>query len=148
MQSRAAYESTTGVNIDALAIQFLPTEGQRFVSQGNALLGVSLSAEQGRVVVTGTQSYNETVVTDPTGHRAVIWAGYNIDGRSIARPRFSQLWFGLRSLVAKPHSTLVALRANCNLSSCAAAHDVLVSFVRSVGPDLANSAVDGAKDGA
>jgi exosortase len=145
-QSRAVYESTAGVGVQALAIEFLPTEGQTFVSEGSALLGASLTAGPAQVVVAGAQSYNETVVTDPSGHRAVIWSGYNVDGRSIAQPRLSQLWLGVRSLVTKPRSMLFALRANCDLSSCAAARDLLASFVRIMGPELTSSNTVGAKD--
>lgn len=133
----ATYASKSGANVEVLAIEFAPSEGKELVSESNALLGPSSAP----VLVVGdkTQSYDEAVVTNPSGHRAVIWSVYNVDGRVISRPRMSQLWFGVRSLVTRPHSVLFVLRATCDVSSCADARELLTNFVRIMGSELTNS---------
>jgi EpsI family protein len=143
-EAHAVYRDDAGRRVEVMAIGYAVQEhGRKLVSEGNTLLGSDLYEISGRPIDGGGQPYYEMVVADAQGRESVIWYVYNIGGRTFVIPAFSQLWYGVRALSEQPYSVLIALRAPCT-QSCASAHELLATFVRSLGGPLAGLASPGA----
>jgi EpsI family protein len=130
-----AYQGPAGQSIEMVAIGYpMQAQGRELVNEENALFGASVNMDTvtESTVTLGQESYIETVVADPTGHRSLVWSVYDIGGREFVTPLLSQLWYGVRSLGGPPYSVLFAFRTPCE-SSCDTARDTLRSFAQNMG---------------
>jgi EpsI family protein len=134
-QWHSAYRGPTG-RVDLVAIGYsTQAQGRELVNSGNSLFGEDdWSEEAQRRVTLGALSYIETVATDASGHRALVWSVYDIGGHEFAVPLMSQLWYGLRSFGGAPYSVLFAFSSSC-AASCDGARDALRAFVQAMGPE-------------
>jgi len=106
------------------------------VNEGNSLLGSGdLTAVTGGSLTRSELPHIEIVACDAQKRRFILWSVYDIGGRKFVTPLFSQLWYGLRSLVRSPYSVLFVYRTACE-PSCDAARARLSRFMNSVGSEI------------
>jgi hypothetical protein len=78
-------------------------------------------------------AFRESVVSDATGARSVIWWRYEVAGRKLVHPFAEQLWYGIDAIVWNPPASLIALHAACG-ADCNSARRALRAFI--AGSDL------------
>lgn len=141
IERRFVYEDSAARRVEVLEIGYSrQQQGSELVNEGNSLLGErGLVAERESTIVSDGRRLRELLAIDDHGHRSLIWSLYDIGGRTFARPIYSQLWYGVRSLHRAPYSALVAFRAACR-SSCVEARVSLQSFAQTFGVDFYVSA--------
>ncbi len=137
LERRAVYEDDAGHAVEVVAIGYpAQAQGRQILSEDNSLLGDSGLSIEAQTVATGPAiPHGEVVVADEHGRRSLIWSFIDIGGHLFAQPVYSQLWYGLRSLVDVPYSALFAMRTLCE-PSCGDAHAILASFLHANGRDL------------
>ncbi|HVW69862.1 MAG TPA: EpsI family protein [Steroidobacteraceae bacterium] len=142
IQWHVAYEGAGANRVEVVGVGYDAQEqGRELVNEGNSLLGNdALTVLEDRMVAAHDIPYREALITDPQGHRWVIWSVYDIGGRQFVVPLFSQLWYGVSSLTGTPYSALFAFRASC-VPTCDAARAVLSSFLRDMSGEVFTSVV-------
>jgi EpsI family protein len=130
-----AYEDGSGDNVELVAIGYpLQGQGRELVNEENSLFGSGSNSEaQSKIDLDGTY-YVEFLVVDDKGQRSLVWSIYDIGGREFVTPLFSQLWYGVRSLMGPPYSVQFAFRTPCK-TSCNSARGTLQRFLRAMGPE-------------
>jgi EpsI family protein len=136
-QDLAAYRDSSNRTVEVLSVIYrVQRQGAELVSWKNSLLGEGgLESHGGSNQTLPSGSFHETVATDRTDQRSIVWSSYEVGGRTFVRPLFSQVWYGVRSILGEPASGLVALRAEC-APTCESARDTLTKFVEDMGTDL------------
>jgi EpsI family protein len=136
-ERHVSYTNAAGATVEVLAIGYrLQEQGRELVNEGNSLFGThTVTVLTSQTVEAYGQRYWELVTADAEGHRSMIWCIYDIGGHTFVIPITSQVWYGLRSLTARPYSVLFALKVPCT-STCSEARGTLGSFVLRMGADL------------
>jgi EpsI family protein len=132
---KASYVNRAGRTVEAYTVVYLfQRQGHEVVGEGNVLEGAD-----GVMSTTANPTFRESIVKDARGEQFLVWSAYDIGGRRIVRPIFSQLWYGLRRASgATPYSALYAFRTSC-AGSCADARATLSSFVGEVADEFPRS---------
>jgi EpsI family protein len=124
----ASYVDRAGRTVEVLVVSYRrQRQGAELVNYANSLPGAALDARAESTVVVDGVPFIETEVVDRAGRRSLIWSHYEIGGARFAVPLYSQLWYGIASLVSAPQSLLVANRAICE-NDCEPARATLRSF--------------------
>lgn len=138
-ESLARYTNASGESIETFTVAYrVQNQNAKLVSFWNHLLGgdTGLKRQSTHTVHTPSGAWQETLATDSTGQRSLIWSRYRVGNRLFVRPRLSQLWYGLRALVLRPPvSSLTALRAAC-VPDCAAARHNLRAQAERIHPTI------------
>jgi len=122
-ESLMRYTDSSGQPVDAFAVAYrVQTQLAKLLGYRNDLLGHPERMRQlsMRMVDSPVGRWQEIVALDADGSRSLIWTRYRIGNRVFARPRTSQLWYGLAAIVSPPVSSLTALRTAC-VPDCKAA---------------------------
>lgn len=121
-----------GADLQLYAVAYAEQrQGKELTGHTVSVLGASL---QRRKAARGPGEWLEIEATDTAGTRWLVWYSYQIDGRGFVSASRMQVYYGLRSLVDSPASSLVALRTRCAADQCAQARAVLNSFVGTLHP--------------
>lgn len=137
-ESLASYRGPSGEPLQAYAVAYrVQTQRAKLLGYWNQLLGPkgAMKAQSVRLVDSPSGRWRETVTLDADGSRALIWTRYRIGNREFARPRLSQLWYGLAAIVKPPMSSLTALRTAC-VPDCNGARARLSTAARWLHPAL------------
>ncbi len=135
-ESLQVYTDATGQSVEAFAVAYrIQTQQGKLLGYGNHLVGANHRWRNvaTRIVHSPSGPWRETLTANSAGTRALIWSRYRIGNRYFVKPRLSQLWYGLESLVRPPVSSLIALRTRCT-ADCKAARARLRSAVETVQP--------------
>jgi exosortase len=122
-ESLTRYTDPAARPVDAFAVAYrVQTQQAKLLGYWNDLLGHPEQMRQQSVGMADSPvgRWQEIVALNADGSRSLIWTRYRIGSRVFAKPRLSQLWYGLAALVSPPISSLTALRTEC-LPDCNAA---------------------------
>jgi EpsI family protein len=102
-----------GLALDAYrAIYATQNQQKKIAGYDNSLVGKS----PGRGVIATDKAagpFMEMELDDAKGNRQLIWYAYHVDGRWFASPMRAQMWSGIKALVARPRTGVIALHADC-----------------------------------
>ena len=138
-QSLTRYTDSAAAPVEAFAVAYrVQTQSAKLLGYSNDMLGRGprrMRQQLSRVVDSPTGPWQEIVALGPDGSRSLVWTRYRIGNRIFAKPRVSQLWYGLEAIVKPPVSSLTALRALCQ-PDCSAARTRLSAASAWLQPSL------------
>ncbi len=133
-QAQSVYIDSHGNPLTVTGVVFRSQrQGAELVGEATKLFGsVEVTTQAEHVIDSRAGRFRETIIVGPAGARYVVWSVYDIGGRQFVVPFFSQLWYGVRSLIGAPTSVLLSVRAACE-PTCDAGRSRLDAFLSSMG---------------
>ncbi len=132
-QQRAEYRGTTGVVTVYVATYASQRQGKELIGYDNSILGKSSAASTSAASLPDLM-IKELEVSVPDEGRALIWYRYRIGARPFARDITAQLYYGAASLVSRPVSQIIAMRAEC-VPDCAQARAAMTDLLQELSED-------------